>query len=92
MTEHDAKKTGAEVVKQGDNAPFNAPLSGLIYPLMQTLDEEHLGMDEPCGGLDQRSIFMYSRAGDIAHNWIQGARPFDEPHGSRPAWRKDVCF
>src|SRR5207248_2756483 len=36
VTDHDAKKAGAEVVKQSDNAP----LSGLIYPLMQALDEE----------------------------------------------------
>ena len=41
VTEHDAKKAGAEVVKQ-----VSSPLlSGLIYPLMQSLDEEHLGVD-----------------------------------------------
>ena len=50
VTEHDAKKAGAEVVKQVDNAP----LSGLIYPLMQALDEEHLGVDCQFGGSDQR--------------------------------------
>jgi len=32
VTEHDAKKAGAEVVKQVENAT----LSGLIYPLMQS--------------------------------------------------------
>ncbi len=53
VTEHDAKKAGAEVVKQVDNA-F---LSGLIYPLMQSLDEEHLGVDAQFGGVDQRKIF-----------------------------------
>ena len=53
VTEHDAKRAGAEVVKQVDNAP----LSGLIYPLMQTLDEEHLGVDAQFGGVDQRKIF-----------------------------------
>lgn len=53
VTEHDAKKAGAEVVKQVDNAP----LSGLIYPLMQALDEEHLGCDAQFGGVDQRKIF-----------------------------------
>lgn len=53
MTEHDAKKAGAEVVKQVDNAP----LSGLIYPLMQALDEEHLDVDAQFGGVDQRKIF-----------------------------------
>ncbi|KAI9701821.1 MAG: hypothetical protein M1836_001165 [Candelina mexicana] len=53
VTEHDAKKAGAEVVKQVDNA-F---LSGLIYPLMQALDEEHLDVDAQFGGVDQRKIF-----------------------------------
>ncbi|KAL1956501.1 hypothetical protein VTO42DRAFT_7064 [Malbranchea cinnamomea] len=53
VTEHDAKKAGSEVVKQVDNAP----LSGLIYPLMQALDEEHLGVDAQFGGVDQRKIF-----------------------------------
>lgn len=53
VTEHDAKRAGAEVVKQVDNAP----LSGLIYPLMQALDEEHLGVDAQFGGVDQRKIF-----------------------------------
>lgn len=53
VTEHDAKKAGAEVVKQVENA-F---LSGLIYPLMQALDEEHLGVDAQFGGVDQRKIF-----------------------------------
>jgi tyrosyl-tRNA synthetase len=53
VTEHEAKRAGAEVVKQTDNAP----LSGLIYPLMQALDEEHLGVDAQFGGVDQRKIF-----------------------------------
>ena len=53
VTEHDAKKAGAEVVKQVDNAT----LSGLIYPLMQALDEEHLDVDAQFGGVDQRKIF-----------------------------------
>ena len=53
VTEHDSKKAGAEVVKQVENAT----LSGLIYPLMQALDEEHLGVDAQFGGVDQRKIF-----------------------------------
>ncbi|MCJ1473413.1 hypothetical protein MMC13_002064, partial [Lambiella insularis] len=53
VTEHDAKKAGAEVVKQVENPT----LSGLIYPLMQALDEEHLGVDAQFGGVDQRKIF-----------------------------------
>ena len=53
VTEHDAKKAGAEVVKQVSNPT----MSGLIYPLMQALDEEHLGVDAQFGGVDQRKIF-----------------------------------
>lgn len=57
VTEHDAKRAGAEVVKQVDNAP----LSGLIYPLMQALDEEHLKVDAQFGGVDQRKIFALAQ-------------------------------
>ena len=53
VSEHDAKRAGAEVVKQSESAP----LSGLIYPLMQALDEEFLGVDAQFGGVDQRKIF-----------------------------------
>lgn len=57
VTEHDAKKAGSEVVKQVDNAT----LSGLIYPLMQTLDEQYLGVDAQFGGVDQRKIFALAK-------------------------------
>jgi tyrosyl-tRNA synthetase len=53
VSQHDGKKAGAEVVKQADDPP----ISGLLYPLMQTLDEEHLGVDVQFGGVDQRKIF-----------------------------------
>ena len=53
VTEHDAKKAGAEVVKQ----VVSPLLSGLLYPLMQALDEEHLDVDAQFGGVDQRKIF-----------------------------------
>jgi tyrosyl-tRNA synthetase len=46
VSEHDAKKAGAEVVKQSKNAP----LSSLMYPILQILDEEHLGVDVQIGG------------------------------------------
>ncbi|KAG0006833.1 hypothetical protein BGZ65_003082 [Modicella reniformis] len=52
-TERDARKAGAEVVKQVET-PF---LSGLMYPGMQALDEEFLGVDAQFGGVDQRKIF-----------------------------------
>lgn len=54
VSQNDAKRAGADVVKQVDN-PL---LSGLIYPLMQALDEEHLGCDAQFGGVDQRKIFV----------------------------------
>ncbi|KAJ2711283.1 Tyrosine--tRNA ligase cytoplasmic [Coemansia spiralis] len=54
VSEHDAKKAGAEVVKQSESPP----LSGLLYPLMQALDEEYLKVDAQFGGVDQRKIFI----------------------------------
>ncbi|XP_034400519.1 tyrosine--tRNA ligase, cytoplasmic [Cyclopterus lumpus] len=53
VTEHDAKKAGAEVVKQVEH-PM---LSGLLYPGLQALDEEYLKVDAQFGGVDQRKIF-----------------------------------
>ncbi|KAG0231703.1 hypothetical protein BGW42_008655 [Actinomortierella wolfii] len=55
-TLHDAKKAGAEVVKQVES-PL---LSGLMYPGMQALDEEFLGVDAQFGGVDQRKIFTFA--------------------------------
>ncbi|KAJ5744973.1 hypothetical protein N7533_009843 [Penicillium manginii] len=52
-SEHDAKKAGAEIVKQSSNAP----LSGLLYSILQVLDEEYLNCDVELGGLDQRKLF-----------------------------------
>ena len=52
-----AQKGGAEVVKQSNN-PL---LSGLVYPILQILDEVYLNTDVELGGLDQRKIFMMSR-------------------------------
>ena len=49
VTEHDAKKAGAEVVKQVES-PL---LSGLLYPGLQALDEQYLGCDFQFGGVDQ---------------------------------------
>jgi tyrosyl-tRNA synthetase len=46
VSEHDAKRAGAEIVKQSKNAP----LSSLLYPLLQILDEEHLKVDVQFGG------------------------------------------
>lgn len=56
VTEHDAKKAGAEVVKQVEN-PL---LSGLVYPCLQALDEEYLKVDAQLGGIDQRKIFTFA--------------------------------
>ncbi|MFA5061387.1 MAG: tyrosine--tRNA ligase [Candidatus Pacearchaeota archaeon] len=54
---NDCKKSAAEVVKLGENPR----LSGVIYPLMQALDEEYLKVDAQLGGNDQRKIMVYAR-------------------------------
>lgn len=56
VSEHDARKAGAEVVKQVQH-PL---LSGLLYPGLQALDEQYLGCDAQFGGVDQRKIFTYA--------------------------------
>jgi len=56
VTEHDAKKAGAEVVKQVEH-PL---LSSLLYPCLQALDEQYLDCDAEFGGVDQRKIFTFS--------------------------------
>ncbi len=53
----DSNKAAAEVVKMGDNPK----LSGLIYPLMQAIDEEYLEVDCQLGGTDQRKIMVLAR-------------------------------
>ncbi|KAH7724955.1 tyrosyl-tRNA synthetase [Aphelenchoides avenae] len=54
VSQRDALKAGAEVVKQVES-PL---LSGLLYPLLQALDEQHLKVDGQTGGVDQRKIFI----------------------------------
>jgi len=72
VTEHDARKAGAEVVKQviriktKNRKKFKVfknyekivkvshpLLSGLLYPGLQALDEQYLGVDAQFGGVDQ---------------------------------------
>ncbi len=53
-TVRNALKAGAEVVKQTDNPE----VSGLLYPILQSLDEEYLEVDAQFGGVDQRKIFV----------------------------------
>ncbi len=54
---NDAKHAASEVVKLGDNPK----MSGIIYPLMQALDEVYLDVDAQFGGVDQRKIMVYAR-------------------------------
>ena len=53
----DANRAASEIVKQGKSPK----LSGLIYPIMQALDEQYLGVDVQLGGTDQRKIFVLAR-------------------------------
>jgi tyrosyl-tRNA synthetase len=57
VTEHDAKKAGAEVVKQVES-PL---LSGLLYPGLQALDEQYLDVDFQFGGVDQVRAHTFAR-------------------------------
>ncbi|MBW2981916.1 tyrosine--tRNA ligase [Candidatus Woesearchaeota archaeon] len=54
---HDCTKAASDVVKQSENPK----LSGLIYPIMQAVDEEYLKVDIQYGGIDQRKILMFAR-------------------------------
>jgi len=54
---HDANKAASEVVKLGDNPK----LSGMIYPIMQAVDEQYLEVDAQLGGTDQRKIMVLAR-------------------------------
>lgn len=56
---HDSTKAASEAVKSARGE--NVKLSGLIYPLMQALDEEYLKVDAQFAGLDQRKIMVYAR-------------------------------
>lgn len=56
-TLHGCQKAGSEVVKQVEN-PL---LSGMLYPLLQALDEEYLNVDAQFGGVDQRKIFTLAQ-------------------------------
>ncbi|KAJ8603453.1 hypothetical protein MRB53_042150 [Persea americana] len=57
VSQHDFRKAGAEVVKQTESPP----LSGLLYPGLQALDEEYLQVDCQFGGVDQRKIFTFAQ-------------------------------
>lgn len=54
---HDCRKASSDVVKQLDNPK----MSGLVYPIMQALDEQYLNADVQYGGIDQRKILMFAR-------------------------------
>ncbi|VVB82240.1 Tyrosine--tRNA ligase [uncultured archaeon] len=54
---HDATKASSDVVKISDNPK----LSGIIYPIMQAIDEQYLDVDCQLGGTDQRKIMVLAR-------------------------------
>ena len=54
-TERNAKKAGAEVIKQVES-PL---LSGMLYPLLQALDEQYLGVDAQFGGKTNNLLFLF---------------------------------
>ncbi|ODQ66601.1 tyrosine tRNA ligase [Nadsonia fulvescens var. elongata DSM 6958] len=96
VSSHDCKRAGADVVKQTDN-PL---LSGLIYPLMQALDEEHLGVDAQFGGIDQRKIFVlaeetlpslgYKKRGHLMNPMVPGLTQGGKMSASDPNSKIDL--
>jgi len=54
---NDCQRASAEVVKKSENPD----VAGLIYPIMQALDEHYLDVDVQFGGIDQRKILMFAR-------------------------------
>lgn len=56
---NDAKRASSEGIKSA--VGNNVKLSGMIYPLMQALDEEYLKVDAQFAGVDQRKIMVYAR-------------------------------
>ncbi len=57
ITTKGATKAASEVVKGLENPK----VAGLIYPLMQVMDEEYLKVDAQFGGMDQRKIMVLAR-------------------------------
>ncbi len=51
------KRAASGVVRLGENPK----LSGFIYPILQSLDEQYMDMDVQYGGIDQRKIFAFAR-------------------------------
>ncbi|CAN3373195.1 hypothetical protein DIURU_001152 [Diutina rugosa] len=96
VSQNGAKRAGADVVKQVDN-PL---LSGLIYPLMQALDEEHLKVDAQFGGVDQRKIFVlaeenlpslgYKKRGHLMNPMVPGLGEGGKMSASDPNSKIDV--
>ncbi len=56
---HDSTKAASEGIKSAVGE--NVKLSGMIYPIMQALDEEYLEIDAQFAGVDQRKIMVYAR-------------------------------
>ncbi|KAG7192342.1 Tyrosine--tRNA ligase cytoplasmic [Scheffersomyces spartinae] len=94
--QNDAKRAGADVVKQVSN-PL---LSGLIYPLMQALDEQYLDVDAQFGGVDQRKIFVlaeenlpslgYKKRGHLMNPMVPGLGQGGKMSASDPNSKIDV--
>lgn len=57
VSTRDTRRAGADVVKQLETPK----MSGLLYPILQALDEQYLGVDAQFGGIDQRKLFMFAQ-------------------------------
>lgn len=92
----DSQRAGAEVVKQVQNPK----LSGLLYPILQALDEIYLKVDAQFGGVDQRKIFMfareflpqigYSKQAHLMNQMVGGLQPGGKMSASDPNSKIDI--
>jgi len=57
ITVNEAIHASADVVKRTEHPKMSGPM----YPTLQALDEQYLGVDAQFGGIDQRKIFMHAR-------------------------------
>ncbi|KAM0345825.1 hypothetical protein ACHAPU_006179 [Fusarium lateritium] len=91
-----ARKASTQVVRHAED-PL---LGGLIYPIMQALDEQYLDVDAQLGGIDQRKIFTfasdallkigYKKRSHLMNSMVPGLRDGEKMSSSEPSSKIDM--
>lgn len=91
VSEHDARRAGSETVKQS----ANPPLSGLLYPVLQILDEQYLDVDAQFGGtgLEMKAMVLRFYAGMLIplQAWIK-ENCLLPPRNGYPSWATESAL